>query len=155
MAYSTIKLKDMGNPMVEELEANAAITPGMLVEEMTTGKVRAHATANGNATPMFALEDEFQGKGITDAYASGDRVQCWHPQKGDQVYALLADGENVAIGDFLASNGDGFLQKFTGGASTLEDLPLEIVAKAKEAIDRSSSSGGDTNTTGRIVVEVI
>ncbi len=155
MAYNTIVLKQFGEMVKEELEANAAITPGMLIEEMTTGKVRKHASANGSAKAMFALEDELQGKDIDEDYAAGDRVACWHPRRGDQVYALLADGENVAINDLLASNGDGFLQKFVGGASTLEDLPLEVVAMAKEAIDRSSSSGGDTNTTGRIRVEVV
>jgi hypothetical protein len=155
MAYNTIKIKKYSDN-VEELVANAAITPGMLVEIMSTGKVRAHATENGNAMPKFALEDELQGKGIADAYAAADQVQVWTPYRGDLVYALLADGENVAIGDWLASNGDGYLQKFVGGASNAnEELPLEIVAKAREAINRSTSSGGDTNVTGRIVVEVV
>lgn len=154
MAYSTILLKGE-NPNIEEMEANAAITPGMLIEVMSTGKVRAHADENGNAVPRFALEDELQGKSISEAYAAADQVRCWHPQRGDQVYALLADGESVVIGDFLASNGDGYLQKFVGGDSgAAEELPLEIVAVAREAVNRSSSSGGDTNTTGRIVVEI-
>lgn len=154
MAYNTIKIKKYAD-IIEELVANAAITPGMLVEIMSTGKVRAHATSAGNAVPMFALEDELQGKDIDEAYAAADQVQCWIPGRGDMVYALLADGENVAIGDFLTSNGDGYLKKFIGGASTLEDYPLEIVAQAREAIDRSGSSGEDTNVTGRIVVMVV
>lgn len=155
MAYHTIKIKKYSDN-IEEMVANAAITPGMLVEEMSTGKVRAHATANGNALPKFALEDELQGKGIDEAYAAADQVQIWTPYRGDLVYALLSDGENVVIGDWLASNGDGYLQKFVGGDSgAAEELPLEIVAKAKEAVDRSGSSGEDTNTTGRIVVEVV
>lgn len=155
MAYNTIMLKGE-NPNIEEMVANAAITPGMLIEEMNTGKVRAHADENGNAVSMWALENEMEGEEITDAYAADDRVRCWHAKRGDQIYALLADGENVVRGDFLASNGDGYLQKFVGGDSgTAEELPLEIVAKAKEAVNRSSSSGGDTNTTGRIVVEAV
>lgn len=152
---NTIKIKKYSD-VIEEWIANAAITPGMLVQLMSTGKVRVHATANGNAIPMFALEDELQGKGIDDAYAAADPVQVWIPTRGDQVYALLSDGEKVVIGDFLASNGDGYLQKFVGGDSNAnEELPLEIVAMALEAIDRSTSSGGDTNTTGRIKVMVV
>ena len=151
---NTIKIKKYSDN-VEELVVNAAITPGMLVEIMTTGLVRAHATRNGNAAAMFALEDELQGKGIADDYAAGDRAQVWHPAKGDQVYALLADGENVVIGDMLGSNGDGYLKEIKGGDSAAEDLPASIVAIAREAIDRSTSSGGDTNVTGRIVVEVV
>lgn len=155
MAYHTIKIKKYSDH-IEEWIANAAITPGMLVQLMSTGKVRAHTPANGNAIPMFALEDELQGKAIDEAYAAADQVQVWIPYRGDQVYALLSDGENVVIGDFLASNGDGYLQKFVGGDSNAnEELPLEIVAMALEAIDRSTSSGGDTNTTGRILVMVV
>lgn len=154
MAYNTILLKGE-NSIIEEMEANAAITPGMLVEEMTTGKVRKHATANGNAVPRFALENELEGEGIADDWAADEQVRVWRPRPGDQVYALLADGETAVIGSLLSSNGDGFLKVFDGGASTAEDLPLEVVAVAREAVDRSSSSGGDTNTTGRIVVEVV
>jgi len=151
MAYNTILLKGE-NPNIEELVANAAITPGMLVEEMSTGKVRAHATASGGAARTFALENELEGEGISDAYAANDRVRVWHALPGDQVYALLADGENVAIGAFLVSNGNGYLKAYSYDSAEREEL---IVAKAREAIDRSSSSGGDTNVTGRIVVEVV
>ena len=154
MAYNTILLKGE-NANFEEIVANAAISPGMLVEEMNTGLLRAHATRNGNAAAMFAMENELAGEGITDDYAAGEEVKVWHPKKGDQVYALLADGENVVIGDFLGSNGDGYLKEIKGGDSAAEDLPASIVAKAKEAIDRSTSSGGDTNVTGRIVVEIV
>jgi hypothetical protein len=154
MAYSTILLKGE-NPNIEEIVANAAISPGMLIEEMSTGLVRAHATRNGNAARFFALENELEDDDIDDNYAAGEIVRGFHALPGDQVYALLADGENVAIGDFLTSNGDGYLKEFKGGDSAAEDLPASIIAKAKEAVDRSTSSGGDTNVTGRIVVEVV
>jgi len=154
MAKNTIKLVKYLDVIMERV-ANATIKPGMLVELMTTNKVRAHATANGNAVPMFALEDELQGNGIDDNYSADDQVQVWVAQRGEQVYALLADGENASIGSLLASNGDGYLKVFVGGASTLEDLPLEVVAIALEAIDRSGSSGEDTNVTGRIEVMVV
>lgn len=154
MAYNTVKIKKYSD-VIEEWVANAAITPGMLVELMSTGLVRAHSTQNGQAVPMFALEDELQGKDIADAYAADDKVQVWIPTRGDQVYALLVDGASVDIGDFLVSNGDGYLREFAGGSATTEDLPLEIVAMALEAIDRSTSSGGDTNVTGRIRVMVV
>jgi len=158
MAYNTIKIKKYSDN-VEELVAAAAITPGMLVEVTSGGEVQAHSSWSKNAMPKFALEDELQGKAIDEAYADGDRVQVWTPQRGDQVYGLLKDGEKVVIGDFLASNGDGYLTPFLGGSTdsreSAQDMPLEVVAMAREAVDRSDSSGGDTNTTGRIVVEVV
>jgi hypothetical protein len=153
---NTVKLTKYSNN-VEEKTAYDAIIPGMLVERYgTVGKIRKHATANGNAIPKFVLEDELQGQGLDDEIAAGEKVQVWTPYRGDKVNALLSDGENVAEGDWLASNGDGYLQKFVGGDSgTAEELPLEIVAQALEAVDRSTSSGGDTNTTGRIKVEAV
>lgn len=152
MAYNTIKIKKYVD-IIEEYEANAAITPGMLIELMSTGKVRAHATAEGNVLPMFALEDELQGNGIDDAYAAADRVQCWIPQRGEQVYAIVADGQNIAIGDWLASNGDGALREHVteteswnvseAGAVTVN--PLQIIAQALEALDLSGSSGEESS----------
>lgn len=148
MAYNTIKLKKYLDVIIER-EANAAITPGMLIELMSTNKVRAHATSEGNVTPrMWALEDELQGDGITDAYASGDRVQCWISQPGEEIYALLADGEDASIGEKLVSNGNGYLKCWSGDSAHEEN----IVAIALEAVNRSTSSGGDTNVTGRIKV---
>ncbi len=91
--------------VIEEFVANAAITPGHLVEvALSTGKVRVHATASGNVLPMFALENELEGEGIDDAYAASDPVQVWVPGRGDIVNALLADGQTIAIGDFLFSS---------------------------------------------------
>lgn len=168
MAYNTVKVKKYSD-VIEEAAANATITPGMLIELMNTAKVRAHATASGDVTPiMFALEDELQGDGIEDNYAANDRVQCWIPYRGDQVYAILADGENVAIGDKLASAGDGSLKKHITEAESWEVseagvvhvYPNQIVAIAKEAVDLSGSSGEETNdsTIGfnrRILVQII
>lgn len=147
MAKNTIKLKDYLH-VVEEYVAVAAITPGMLVEVTSAGKVQAHSTANGAAVPAFANEDEFQGKTIADAYAIGDRVQVWIPQRGDVVYGLLAGGESASIGDFLTSNADGALQVFS--ASDADDGA--IVAMALEAVDNSASSGlPDARIIARIV----
>jgi len=165
MSYNTIKLKKYLD-IVEEYPANAAIYPGMLIELMSTGYVRAHATAGGNVLPMVALEDELQGKGIDDAFAQYDRVQCWIPQRGEIAYMILADGENASIGDFLESNGAGYLQVHVADTESFESAeageitvyPLQIVAIALEALDRSGSDedsssplGGDKRIKVRIV----
>lgn len=150
MAPKTIKLKKYSD-VIEELVANAAITPGHLVEEMTTGKVRKHATADGNAIPMFALENELEGKGIDDAYAADDRVQCWIAGRGDQVYAWLADGQNVSIGNFLVSNGDGTLKKLVVTSAGVVEQPLQVVAVAVEAVNTTTSALGVSRIKVRVV----
>lgn len=162
MAKNTIKVKKYSD-VIEEIGATAvAITPGYLLELTSAGKVQAHATAGGNVLPMFALEDELQGKGIDDAYAASDNVQVWVPYRGDMVYALLNDGENVAIGDFLESAGNGKLRKHvkdsfevesTGDTGTYVNYAESIVGVATEAVDMSDSTGADPS--GRIIVRII
>lgn len=151
MAYHTIKIKKYSD-VIEELTSTAvALTPGMLLEVITGGYVRKHATLGGNVTPpMFALEDELQGRGIDDNYAVSSKIQVWIPGRGDRVYALLKSGESVVAGDKLASGGDGTLIKYT---SALSVKPNQIVAIAMEAVDMSGSSGADPG--GRIDVMII
>jgi hypothetical protein len=151
MAKNTIKVKKYSD-VIEEYAASGAITPGMLIELDSATTVGFHSTASGNALPMFALEDELQGNGIDDAYAAADRVQCWVPYRGDIVYALLDDGEDVSAGDFLESAGNGKLQKHVAD-STGDIYTQSIVAQAIEAVDMSGSAGEDPD--GRILVRIV
>ena len=156
MAKNTVKIKKYLD-VVEEYVAVAAITPGHFVELTSAGKVQVHATAGGNIVPMVALENELEGQTISDAYAADDPVQVWIPQRGEQVYALLKDGENVAIGAFLESAGDGTLQAHTPDVNVSDEsdniLGNQIVAVALEAVYMSGSSGADPS--GRIEVMIV
>jgi len=158
MAYNSVIIKNYLN-IFEEYEANAALSPGMLVELMSTGKIRKHATESGNAVPMFAIENRLEGKSITDAYAAADRVTVIIPQRGDEIYAQIEDEQTIAIGDFLESNGLGYLQKHTDQDLSSEVTgtvnPLEIVAQALEALDLSSlSAAGSSDTPARQFLRV-
>lgn len=148
MAYNTIKVKKYSD-VIEEMVASAAITPGMLLIIESTGKVKAHNQADKDVFPIFALEDELQGKGIDDAYAANAPVQCWIPYRGDIVNAILADGQKVVIGDPLTSDGYGRLKKHVTdtGASTVPwtVYPEQIVGYAAEALDLSGSSGTEVS----------
>jgi len=149
MAYNTIKVKKYSD-VIEEMVASAAVTPGMLLIIESTGKVKAHNQADKDAFPIFALEDELQGKGIDDAYAANAPVQCWIPYRGDIVNAILADGQKVVVGDPLTSDGYGRLKKHVTdvGASAAELVsvyPLQIVGYAAEALDLSGSSGAEVS----------
>ena len=151
---NTIKLKNYLN-VFEEYTANAGITPGHLVEVMSSGNLRKHATADGNVLPMFAIEDEMQGKDIDTAYVTTDKVQVWIPTRGDIVNAILADEETVAVGDFLVSAGAGELKKFDAAASAaVIEAPALIVGVAVTALDLSSSSAATLANT-RIQVRII
>ena len=155
MAYSrdkaTIKLKNYQNVM-NEYVAEAAIIPGELIELTSSNTVQVHSTAGGNLLHMFAVEDELQGNDIDDAYAADDKVQCWVPVRGDEVYAILEDGEDIAIGDFLESNGTGELTKHDPDTADSDDAftayTNQIVGISLEDIDLSGSSGEESSGGG-------
>lgn len=126
-----------------EHAADAAITPGDLVEITATG-VKRHATANVLASPIFAREDFFQGKTIADDYAAADKVTCGTCIAGEVVQANLADGEDVAKGALLASNGAGKLAAVGSGGVA--------IAIANEALDMSGSAGVDPAATISVTI---
>ncbi len=141
MAKNSIKMKNYGQ-VQEEFAAAAGINPGNLVELNAAGNIQKHSGAGKTALTAFAIEDELQGKGITDAYVTGDRVQVWIAQRGDIVLCTVKTGENIVTGDFVESNGDGTLKKVTRAAESWESADsqqakslydLHIVGQAIEA----------------------
>jgi len=149
MASKTIWLK--GDGLVKEANAGGAITPGHLVFIATDGDVEVHGTAAVNAIPAFALEADFIGKGIDVAYAAGERVQYLMPQRGAEIFALVAaSAAAIVIGDYLESAGDGTVRILTAAAATSEAARQSVVARAIEAVD--NSGGG---SPARIKIEVV
>lgn len=110
---NTISLK--GRFIGKEAKVGVAITPGMLVERYSGG-LRPHSTAGARAQAAFARENEMIGKGISTAYAIGDRGLYGVYERGAEVYGLLAISA-VAVPAFglLESAGDGTLRLITVG----------------------------------------
>lgn len=127
---NTIKLKKYLD-VVNEFEAGGNITPGHLLQLGSNKKVTVHSTANGIVSHLFALEDELQGKGIDDAYASGDKVQVWSAVRGEEVYAL-ANGA-ITVGEFLIAANDGTLKPSESSSIGLDEFPHCIVGIALSA----------------------
>ena len=155
MATKTIKVTKYSN-VIEELTATAvAITPGMLLDINSSGYCLAHATAQGNVLPRFALEDEMQGYGIETNYAASALIQVWIPNRGDIVLGIIEDGTTIAIGDFLESNGAGLLQKYVADTASWDDTsaktgsltvyPNSIVGQALEAVAVGADSSENSS----------
>lgn len=156
---NTIKIKKYVD-IVEQYPAHDAnIVPGHLLKLLSTGKVDGHADEDGPVVPMFALEDELQGKTIDDKYAADAPVQVWIPQRGEQVLAVLKDDETVVVGDYLASAGTGELKKALADDSlqSFSETRFGICAVALEAVDLSDSSGAwePTAHERRIKVRIV
>ena len=150
----TIKLTKYADVIAEYTATAVAILPGKLLELTSSGTVQVHSSAGGNAIAMFALENELEGKGVDTNIAASGKVQCWFPGRGDIVNAVVADGSAaIVIGDFLESNGAGYLQKHVADVESFESaeagsitvLPAQIVGVALEAVDVSDSSGAESS----------
>lgn len=114
MSYKTISV-DVSGPR-KEGKGVGAISPGHLLERTSIARsVQVHSTAGGNVTPkIFAIEDDLQGNGISDAYSTGNRIQMIVAYPGDQVYARYPTGVGYtpAVNDKVVSNGDGTLRRY-------------------------------------------
>lgn len=144
--------------------AASAITPGMLIAitgpdntPLVPGRAKVIAPHNvaGGAGTMFAREMDLTGSSIDDAYEEDDTVLYLSCQKGDRVFGFLAAGENVSAGDYLQSNGDGYLAAVAAGGGGGEDpvdfpgIPLVV---ALEDMNNDPGTGG---AAVRIKVEVL
>lgn len=143
-----------GTPEREEFTAGGTITPGQLLEIDSSDNVIVHNSAGQNVYSLFALENDIEGDDIDDDYASGEQVQCAWASPGHIVNALIKDGENIAIGDWLESDGTGDLAEHAADDSTSTNYTNQIVGIAREALDLSDSSGADPSSR-RCLVQII
>lgn len=143
----------MGDPYIKQREAAGAITPGHLIERDSSGTVVVHNSADVNNNRLFAIENDIGGDDLNHAYATGEIVRFAAMRPGDEVNALLANGENASIGDFLTSNGNGELKVHV--ADTAGNFENErIVGISLVDLDFSDSSGADP-ASARIRVEIV
>jgi hypothetical protein len=139
----------------KEAQADAAITPGDLLKFSANEKLVRHDAAGQNTGAVFALEMELVGSGIADSYASGATVRYCVARAGDEVYALLASGQNVTKDAFLESAGNGALRAYTN-QSGQNVYAAAVVGVANEDKDNSSGDAtGPHNNATRIRVEVL
>lgn len=130
------------NARLDEVTASEILSPGHLLEAVSTGKYQKHATEGDYALRAIATEDALQGKTASDAYAVDDKVQAAFLNSGDKVQAILKAGENVAIGAPLISAGDGTLiaEASVSSGVTVKD----VIGFADEALNLSASGAVDT-----------
>ena len=118
---NTIKVKNYNN-VVEEATTSAAILPGSLCTIAANDTVGL-AAADAVGPKIIAVEDEFQGKAVTDTYASGDSAQVWIPSSGD--IALMIASAAISKGALVAGAASGKIVTRT--------TEVDIVGQALEA----------------------
>jgi hypothetical protein len=149
---NTIVLK--GDPLRKEALAGAALTPGDLIA-FSSGAVIRHANSGQNAAARFAVENDLIGSGIADNYPSGDVVKFVLSRPGDEIYGLLASGQNVSQGDFLESDGSGCFQAYTNQSGQNVYVRAIVAAAAEDKDNSSGDADGPHDGATRIKLEVV
>jgi len=133
-----------GTYIYEEYKAaSALIYPGFLLMLDSNGEVVPHDTQGGQAEAMFALEDALQGENRDHIYADDSLVACILPNKGSVIYAMIKDGEDIAIGDKLMSNGDGTLVEAAsvGSGDANDEVVIAYAMEAKDLTNSAVANG--------------
>lgn len=139
MALKTIILKGEGTS-IEKAAAAATIYPGYLCELNSSDQLAIHSTSGGTQSSIVAIEDELQGKEISQNYASGDIVLARVLRPGDVALMVVADGQNISIGEYVDSNGDGTLKSLEPASAGVSEFPRSCVGVALSAVDASDSA---------------
>lgn len=139
--YKTIVVQwpSRTGPRLKEALAAAAIGPGELLQFDANGALILNADAAGVApiNKMVAVESPIASTLTTAAidqdYASGDTVRYVVPEPGAVLYMWLADGEDVAKGAALTSDGAGALEAAVLGTALMPDSIFGYAFEAKAA----------------------
>lgn len=94
--------------------------PGQFVELADIGGVlgwRKVTSATNIPSKFILLEDDINGKGVDQAYNSGDIPAIACLDLGMEVWALVPSGQDITQGDYLQQNGDGNLKEATAGTA--------------------------------------
>lgn len=144
MPKRTIILKGRERCKYDEAKAGqAGLYPGMLVKTNSSGNFVVHDVRGGRATRQFLVEDSLQGTTYTDAYANGQNgVRSYVCPAGTELQALLHFGENVSVGDFLISYGDGTLCK--AASAYLANNAADSTAVTNTVAETTFSNGSVT-----------
>lgn len=145
MATRTIVRKGDLNKYHEEFTTSGIFSPGHLLMRDSSGYVKVHDTAGGQAERIFAKELGIIGKTVDDAAASGQSLYpCHYAQRGDIINARMAAGAtDVVKGDKMVSAGDGTLRK----AIVSGDKLYSSVADSTAITNTSTATAFDVSYT--------
>lgn len=149
MSNSNRKIVLIGEGRYVEAKAASVVTPGHLIQQLSSGTIQKHSTAGGYAETYFAQEDPLQGHTIDAEYASNATVMGYIANRGDEVNAFIKAGQNIVIGDLLISGGDGTLIK--NGTQASGVAVKQIVGVAQEAVNLTASAAVATRISVRIL----
>lgn len=137
LAYNRVDIDIDPKDRIEGIAGGASV-PGMLVKLGSNGKYVVHATEFGDGELLVVGVDSFRGRDLSETvYADTDRIFIHTPKRGDLFLALLKDGQNVVVGDYLVSKGDGTFRKTAAPAA--DAITPKVFAVVMDALDASAA----------------
>lgn len=120
-------------PIFESPATDGNILPGHFLLPLSTGKVDGAPVAGAWNPRWIAVENPYidptsvSTAAIDTAYAADDIVRIVRLKAGDEVYALLADGQVAAIGSPIAVAAGGEVKVGTPGTDVIVGTSLETL----------------------------
>ena len=133
----------------DEAVAAGTISPGMLTEVTSAGKVQAHSTEGARAERLIALEDALQGNGVDTDYSALDIVTLAVAMPGEVFNLLVASGEALNPGDEVVSAGDGTVISTSSIASAT--TINQVIGRVDASEDAFTALATDTLKAIRLV----
>jgi len=124
-------------PLMQEavIASGETIKPGHLVLLDSSGEWKNHDSAGQGGDYCIADMNVIEQKSATETLTIGDTAPAFVPTPGETYNIVLADGETIAVGDPLTSNGDGTVKEaVTSGGD-------EVLFYAREAVTTSGATG--------------
>ena len=150
MAYKTIILKNGEYCPQEEAVMAEEAYPGHFVEFNSSLQFAKVAESGARTSLLVLIEDDLQGKKISEAIAASAQARARWVQPGTEVYAWLAKGHSVTQGDRLELAG--FEETGCVGAAEYHSSAkgAGVIAIAKETVDNAAGA-----SAARIIIQII
>ena len=110
LSNNTVQLVISKQSKYLEAIAFDEIAPGMLLRWVGVDTVRKHDQDEGTIEPLFAVENPYWGKEISDNYYPGERVMIRECRHGDEIITWAHPNHTFIYGDHLISAGSGALK---------------------------------------------
>lgn len=125
------------NKREAKVATGETILPGHLMLIDGNGEFINHNVAGEGDGVLIAEMDLIRQKSVTEALTVGENAEGYVPVPGETYNLVLADGNTIAKGDALSSNGDGTVTAATEGGAT----PDVIIGYAEEAVTTAGATG--------------
>ena len=134
MANEKTILQDNEITILKEGIGSGVISCGNVLELLSTGKVQRNSNDGVNVQMYVASEQYGLGKGYSDDYADGDRVEYNILKRGDRAlmktvgtFAIGTYGEVDAVGSIIPLNTGAPVALALEAASGTQNTKMEIM----------------------------